>query len=229
MRGPGGGLSTGPLGVALLDTAGINVDPLAQAAPTRIDLHLFEPGVDVHEVRLDGKVLREGKSQFFTESRFVDAADPDRLVGLGGTHWSVGTPNPGFHYVDPGPGVPESPDLPPLHEAFGARRRPDGRLSIDDLPRELGRGGLHQGPFQVVPEAAATFAACEAAGTDDLWIEHQGTTILARGVGVPLVTSAEVLRVTPGAVHVRVELRAEGAENRLLSVTVCRFRLGVAG
>lgn len=222
LRGPVGLLAS-PLGVAVLDTAGINVDQIAVVSPTRIDLHLFEPAADVTRVHVEGRVVREGRTQFFTESRLVDADDPTRVIGLGGTHWAVAGPNPGFRYVDNRPGVADSPELPPLYEAFGARLRDDGNLEIPELSAQLGRHGLHQGPFQVVPEAAAMIAATEALGSDRFWIEHQGTSILQRGVGTPLVTNAEVLRLTDRDLHVRVELRAHGADNRLCSITVCRF------
>ena len=225
LRGPAG-LLAAPLGIAMLDTAGINVDPLGIVSPTRIDIEVLEPGTDVARVHVAGRVVREGRSQFFTEARITDDADRARLVAVGGTHWAVAGPNPGFAYVDNRPGVAASPDLPPLFEAYGARRRDDGSLEIPELLPELGAAGLHQGPFQVVPEAAATIAASAAAGTDRLWIQHQGTSILQRGVGAPFVTSAEVLRITPDTVHVRVELRAEGADDRVCSVTVCRFAIG---
>jgi acyl-coenzyme A thioesterase PaaI-like protein len=222
LRGPVG-LLAAPLGVALLDTAGINVDPIAVVSPTRIDVEVFERATDVEQVHLFGHVVREGRSQLFTESRITDAADRDRVIAHGGTHWSVSGPNPGFRYVDNRPGVVDDPGLPPLYEPFGARRRDDGSLEIPELTPELGGNGLHQGPFQVVPECAAMIAAEQAAGTDRFWIQHQGTSIVQRGVGAPLVTHAEVLRRTDDAIHVRVELRAEGADDRLCSVTVCRF------
>jgi acyl-coenzyme A thioesterase PaaI-like protein len=219
------GLLAAPIGIALLDTAGIIVDPLAVAAPTRIDLHLFEPGTDVKAVHLSGRILREARSQIFTESQITDAANPDRVIGLGSTHWALSGPNPAFSYVDNRPGVPDEPTLPPLYEAFGAQLREDGNLEINQLTPELGRSGLHQGPFQVVPEAAAVIAAKRALGTDRFWIEHQGTSIIARGIGAPLVTSAQVLSAGETSVNVRVELRAKGADDRMCSVTVCRFRM----
>jgi acyl-coenzyme A thioesterase PaaI-like protein len=229
MRGRAG-LLAAPLGVALLDTAGINVDPLGgYPAPTRIDLQLFEPALDVAQVHLEGRVLREGRTQLFTESRLTDANDRARVLGIGSTHWAAHQPVSDFQYVDNRPGVEDSPGLPPLFEAFGARRRPDGNLEIPELVSEIGSdlsgSGLHQGPFQVVPEAAAMIAAQDALGTDCFWIEHQGTSLVSRGIRAPLVTSAEVLRVTEDQVTVRVELRSEGADDRLCSVTVCRFRL----
>ncbi len=224
MRGPVG-LLAAPLGIALLDTAGINVDPLAVVSPTRIDIHVLERAPDVEEVHLDGCVLREGRSQFFTEARLTDATDRSRLIALGSTHWSVSGPNPGFSYVDSRPGVADSADLPPLYEAYGAHLRPDGNLQIPELTPEIGRNSLHQGPFQVVSEAAAMLAARRAVGADRFWIEHQGTSIVARGTGAPFVTRSEILRIAEGSLTVRVELRAEGAGDRLCSVTVCRFRL----
>jgi acyl-coenzyme A thioesterase PaaI-like protein len=223
LRGPVG-LLAAPLGIALLDTAGINVDPLAHAAPTRIDMEILEPAIGVGRVHLQGRVLREGKSQFFTESRITDDDDRSRLIAVGGTHWSVGGPNPGFNYVDNRPGAPDSDELPPLYEPFGARVRDDGELEIPDLRPELGGGGLHQGPFQVVPEQAAMLAL-ERAGHRRFWIEHQGTSIVARGIGAPLVTHSEVLRVVGSTALVRVELRAAGEDDRLCSATLCRFRL----
>jgi len=44
LRVPGGPLLA-PLGIAMLDTAGINVDAITRVAPTRIDLTVF-PGAD---------------------------------------------------------------------------------------------------------------------------------------------------------------------------------------
>ena len=81
--------------------------------------------------------------------------ESDRLVAIGATHWAVAGPNPGFSYVDNRPGVADTGNLPPLYEMFGARLRDDGNLEIPELTPELGRNGLHQGPFQVVPETAA--------------------------------------------------------------------------
>jgi acyl-coenzyme A thioesterase PaaI-like protein len=224
MRGPVG-LLAAPLGVALLDTAGINVDPLAVVSPTRIDMEIFEPAADVTEIHLEGRILREGRSQFFTESLLTDNAKRDRVIALGGTHWAVSGPNPGFRYVDNRPGVVDSAELPSLYEPFGARVRDDGNFEIAELTPELGRNSLHQGPFQVVPEAAAMAAARAELGHDRFWIEHQGTSIVARGSGAPLVTSSEVVRRTDESLTIRVELRAEGNNNALCSVTVCRFRL----
>ena len=70
-----GGLLAAPLGIALLDTAGINVDALGRCAPTQIDVTVFEPAHDVDEVRIFGQIVREGRSQMFTQGRFEDRRD----------------------------------------------------------------------------------------------------------------------------------------------------------
>jgi hypothetical protein len=176
-------------------------------------------------VYFQGRVLREGRSQLFSESLLFDDADRSRMIGIGSTHWAARAARPDYRYFDPRPGVEDSPDLPSLYEVFGARCRDDGSLEIPEVGPLLGGDSLHQGPFQVVPEAAAMIAAEAAVGTDRFWIEHQGSTLVARGTGAPLVTHAAVLRTTDDQVTVRVELRAEGTDGRLCSVTVCRFRL----
>ena len=224
LRGPVG-LLAAPLGIALLDTAGINVDYLGFVMPTRIDLHVFEPALDVRRVHIIGRVVRQARSQFFTEGRLVDFHDRSRVIGIGSTHWAVGGPNPGYEYIRSGTAPEERVDLPPLYEVYGARRRNSDQLEILALTPELGGPRLHQGPVQVVSEAAAMFAATEAVGSNRFWIEHQGTSIVARGTAAPFVTSSEVLRVAEGSVHVRVELRNEGGDNRLCAVTDCQFHL----
>ena len=223
LRGPVG-LLAAPLGIALLAVAGVNVDPLSVVSPTRIDLDLFEPAADVSEVHFEGRLVRDGRSQHFTESRITDVSDPGRVIGFGGTHWAVSRPCPEYTYVDPGPGVPDSADLPPLYEPYGAHLRGDGQLEVAEITPELGRNGLHQGPFQVVTEAAARRAAEEALETDQFWIEHFGMSIVARGHGVPLVAHPEVLHLTAGSVAVRVEMRAEGDGGKVCSTAICRFQ-----
>lgn len=223
MRAPAG-LLAAPLGIALLDTAGINVDALAVVAPTRIDLDILEPADDVEEVRIIGRVLREGRTQMFTEGRIEDAARPGRLVAYGATSWAVvGQVPPGYRYQDPGPGVAEEEVMPPLAEAYGATRLEPGHYRIPGLSARLGRASLHQGPIQVVLEAAAGEAAGAAAGGDRLALERMGTTIAAAGRTGPFTATAEVLGVTAGSVMVRAELRDEGA-GRVVAAAVGRWR-----
>jgi acyl-coenzyme A thioesterase PaaI-like protein len=200
-----------PLGIALLDTAGINVDALAQVAPTRIDVCLVEPAADVAEVCVRGRVVRAARTQMFTEARFEDARD-GRLIGWGSTSWAVVAPVPeGFRYVDPGPGVADASDLPPLAAVFGAARLPAGGYRIDGLSERVGTSSLHQGPIQVILEAAARDAATAGGGGVALRARQTGISIVRAGRTGPFFATATVLAQTPMLVACRAELVDEGA------------------
>jgi len=204
------GLLLAPLGIAMLDTAGINVDALARVAPTRIDLTLLEQASDVGEIVINGRVLRAGRSQMFTEAQFLDSADPRRVIGFGSTSWAVMTPvPPGYRYVDPGPGVDDSPTLPALHTAFGAATRPDGSVTLPGLSSHVGTETLHQGPIQVLLEAAATEAARPAIGDVPMRVSHSGVSIVRPGRKGPFVARGTVVRSTGQLVACRAELHDE--------------------
>jgi hypothetical protein len=222
-----GGLLVAPLGIALLDTAGINVDAIGQCAPTRIDVSVFGPAHDVEAVRIFGEILREGRSQMFTQGRLEDAARPGRVIGFGATSWAVMAPTPpGFVYVDPGPGVPDAPDLPPFVEAFGAVRRELGGYELAGLSPRVGADSLHQGPIQAMLEAAALDVARQAAGTDAIYAEHTGTTIVQRGRTGPFVATARLLGdpAVDGVLATLAELRDDGEDGRLVASGFAHYR-----
>ena len=220
-----GGLLAAPLGIALLDTAGINVDAIGRCAPTQIDVTVFDSAHDVAEVRIFGAIVREGRSQMFTQGRFEDAARPGRVIGFGTTSWAVMAPTPpGFVYVDPGPGIPEAPGLPPFVEAFGVIRLAAGGYELAGLSPQVGGDSLHQGPIQAMLEAAALDAACEAAGTDAIYAEHMGTTIVQRGKTGPFVATASVLAARNQTVACRAELRDQGEGGRVFATGFSLYR-----
>jgi acyl-coenzyme A thioesterase PaaI-like protein len=209
MRGTGG-LLVAPLGIALLDTAGINVDAIATVAPTRIDLDILEAAFDVEEVRIAGQIVREGRSQMFTDARIEDARQPGRVIAYGATSWAVVAPvPPGYRYVSPGPGAPESDRMPPLATVFGGESVPAGGFSLAGLSPRIGARMLHQGPIQVLLEAAAGEVARAEAGSDRIRIEHSGVTIVQRGTVGPFVTSAGVVSSSAGVIAVAASLRDE--------------------
>jgi acyl-coenzyme A thioesterase PaaI-like protein len=220
-----GGLLAAPLGIALLDTAGINVDPIGRCAPTQIDVTVFEAAHDVDAIRIHGRVVREGRTQMFTEGRIEDAAQPGRVIGFGTTSWAVQAPTPpGFVYVDPGPGAPDSPDLPPFVTAFGVRPVDGGGYELAGLSPQVGADGLHQGPIQAMLEAAALDVARDAAGTDVIRAEHTAATIVQRGKVGPFVATATTISDRAGVVACRAELRDHGAESRLVAIGFSLYR-----
>ena len=218
------GLGAAPLAIALLDTAGINVDALAQVAPTRIDLDVFEAAADVEEVRILGQVLREGRTQMFTEGRIEDAARPGRIVAYGMTSWAVSGPAPDpFRYDQPGPGFPDGADLPPITEVFEVWPHPDGGFEIPGVSRRIGTTNLHQGPIQVAMESAAAEVVEGSAGPGPWRIERSGVTIAAAGKTGPFLATAEVLTGTGDAVAARAQLVDSGAD-RLVATALFRWR-----
>ena len=75
-------------------------------------------------------------------------------------------------YTDPGPGVPDTPDLPPLSDAYDAHPSAGGGFVIDGLSTRVGVDTLHHGPILVALEAAALEVATAQAETDALRVEH---------------------------------------------------------
>src|SRR5579859_508375 len=212
------GLRAAPLLILVADVVGILDDAIAVPAPTQFDLEVLDDGAGVDEVYCTGEVFHEGRTQLFSRARCVDAADHQRVLALCWDAGVVVAPAPeGYRYVDPGPGVPDSPSLPPLWQAFGARRRSDANLEIPELTGRLGStsGSLHHGPTQVVLEAAATEAAVAAAQTDALRLRHWHVTFTARGKQGPFVTSTDVLAMREDAIVVEAELRDEGERRRI--------------
>jgi len=77
-------------------------------------------------VLVASRVATEARSQIFTESSFSNASDRVTLVALGSANWSVICPTPqGFVYPEPGEGIDDTPDAPPLWQAYTGRRRAD--------------------------------------------------------------------------------------------------------
>lgn len=221
----GAGLRGAPLAIAALDTAGISVDGIYLLALTRIDVHLFDNGTDVEEVRVVGTVLREARTQVFTEATIEDHADTNRVIGFATADWAVLAPTPdGFVYTDPGPGVPDTPELPPLTAAYDAHPNADGGFAIAGLSPRVGTDTLHHGPILVTLEAAALEVAAEHAGTDALRIEHFATRLVKAGRAGPFVAHAEVTAMRDDTIACRAELRDEGADGQVVAVALLRAR-----
>lgn len=223
----GTGLRGAPLAIAALDTAGINIDRFHLLALTRIDVLLFDDGDGVEAVRVTGSVLREARTQVFTEATIEDHADANRVIGFATADWAVLAPTPeGFVYTDPGPGVPDTPDLPPLTDAYEAHADPEGGFVIDGLSPRIGTDTLHHGPILVSLEAAAIEVAAAHAGTDALRIDHFATRLVKGGRVGPFVARAELTATCDDTVACRAELRDEGADGQVLAVAVLRARAG---
>ena len=224
-----GGVLAAPLAIAMLDVAGVNVDPVNILALTQIDVDVLDPAIDVDEVLLVGHVTSEARSQIFTEVRMYDAARPERAIGFGTANWSVIVPTPdGFEYPEPGTGIAGLAEVPPLWQAYHGRRRDDGLFEVPHLSPEIGTDRLHHGPMLVISETAAVEAATEKLGTDVVAVEHVGMTIVRPGRIGPFVARPVFVAAHEDVVVCRVELRDDGNDDRLVAATLVRLRAGLS-
>jgi len=200
------GVLGAPVAIAVLDTAGINIDGVHILALTRVDVHLFEGAGAVDRIVVLGTVVRRARTMVFTEARLVDAADHGRTIGFGTADWVVIEPTPpGFAYVDPGPGVPDEPPMPPLWGAYGAEPLAGGGFEIATLSAQIGAERMHHGPMLVVTEAAA-IEAIKDAGVIPTGVQTLSTRLVKAATRPPFRTRAEVLTATPSTVACRAEL-----------------------
>ncbi|MFI5054278.1 MAG: hypothetical protein ACHQDE_07945 [Acidimicrobiia bacterium] len=228
MRNPSGGLLAAPLGIALADVGGVVGDAIGVPAPVHTALHVLDPGRDVREIRVraEGDGYSGRRLSFGGTALVLDADHPDRVLAVTeGMGVQLAAAPAGYQYVDPGPGVPDSPELPPLHEAFGARRRGDG-FELPELTQRIGStsGSLHHGPIQIVLETAAFELATAAAGTDQLQIEDWSVMYMQAGKIGPFVTSGAVFTGDRDRILARVKLSDEGNVGRTVSSAVAVFR-----
>jgi len=219
------GLRGAPLAIAALDTAGINIDRFHHLALTRVDVHVVDDGAELEEVRVVGTVLREARTQVFTEARIEAQSDARRVVAFATADWAILAPTPeGFVYTDPGPGVPDTDDLPPLSDAFDAHPGAGGGFVIDGLSTRVGVDTLHHGPILVALEAAALEIAAAQAETDALHIEHFSTRFVKAGRAGPFVARAETIASRAGTVVCRAAMRDQGADGQVIAVALLRAR-----
>jgi acyl-coenzyme A thioesterase PaaI-like protein len=220
------GLLAAPIAIATLDTAGINIDRRYHLALTHVEIALLDAGAGVEAVRVLGSVVREARTQVFTEARIEDADDASRTVAVGTADWEIIAPTPeGFEYTDPGPGVEDSPELPPLTEAYDAQPRASGGFTIAGLSPRVGTDVLHHGPMLVTLEGTALQCATECEGIDALRVEHLGMRIVKAGRSGPFVTDAEVLTRLDDSIMCRATLRDEGGEGCLVAAAMVRARM----
>ncbi len=225
LRTGGGTLLAAPVAIAMLDTAGINIDGYYHAACTHIDVHLWDAARDVAELRTFGSVVREARTAVFTEARFEAADRPGRVLGMGTVGWSIiGPTPPGFTYTNPGTGVEDAPGPPPLSDAYDARPLDSGGYIIDGLSERVGTEVLHHGPMLVASEAAAIDAIVEASGTRHLVVQTLSVRLVRAGRQGPFVTTAEVISGRDGTFASRTEVRDRGADNSVVATGLLRGR-----
>jgi hypothetical protein len=228
LRGPAGILASA-LGIMSGDAAATIDDAIAIPAPVHSSLALLDDGDGVEEVHVRLEIAHEGRTQLVYRKVWEDAADPSRTLAVGTSVSVVVGPAPeGHEYVHPGPGMADSPSLPPLWAAFGARQVDPGTYELPELSMELGStsASLHHGPIQIVMEAAAIDAAVGAAGGDRIRLSHWDVTYMRRGKAGPFRTSCEVVAVRPDAISCAAGLHDAGVGGRMIAFANAVFRRG---
>jgi len=220
------GLLVAPLTIAMLDVAGINIDRINVLALTQFEVTVVDDAEDVAEVYLTGLVAKEGRTQVFTESLILDAADRSRVIGFGLASWAVIVPTAqGFVYPEPGAGIPDTPEAPPLWEAYTGRKRADGYFEIPSLSPKVGTQRLHHGPISVILEAAALEAATASKPGCTAAVRHVTTSILNPGRIGPFVARSSLIAQHGDDLVCRSELRDVGHEDRVVARSFHRVLL----
>lgn len=229
LRGPAGPLAA-PLIVMVLDSVATATLPLASAIPTRVDIEVFDPAAGVDAVRISGQVRRRGRSQIYYDARIFDAADPGRLVGYGSVNMAVTGPPVSRYIGHQGSGpLRTTADRRPLTEVFEGRRTGQGSYEIAPLTSRTGFGRLHAGVMTVMAESAATDAVAALAGARPVRTERLEAQLLTGGRVGPFSVAAEVLAFDGERATCRVEVVDLGADARLVSLAVGRFRVVETG
>jgi hypothetical protein len=227
MRNATGGIMAAPLCIASPESGGM-ADDLYVPNPVIASMQILDDARDVRTIAVLPETIKIGRSMGFSRSRVVDADDHSRLIALSeGMGVSLGgTPGSYEQVENPPIDVVDSPDLPPLHEVFGASRREPGVWQLGELVEELASpdAALHLGPQHVVLETAAAELAAQHAGTADLQIESWHVMFVARGKIGPFRASGEAFPGRDGRVASSVSLFDEGNGDRIVTSAAAVFR-----
>jgi hypothetical protein len=230
MRNPAGGLMAAPLSIGMAEGRG---DDVSVPAPVMGSIHIIDDGHDVQSVvslPADG-LSKSGRTlSFGAGGLIVDADNRDRVLAFTqGMAVNLATAPSGYEYVPPAAsGITDSPELPPLHEAFGARRNAEGLWQLPELSQQTAStsGTLHHGATQVVLEQVAFELASTQAGTDALQIEDWTVMYTSAGKVGPFAASGSVIgpHAHPQRFAARVQLVDLGMHSRLVAIGVGLFR-----
>jgi hypothetical protein len=153
----------------------------------------------------------------------VDADNRDRVIAfIHGQGAVIGTPPDGLQRMDVSGTdlvIEDSPDLPPLWQAFGAVKRDDGHWILPELSLELASpdAALHIGPQNVVLETAAIDLAADLVGTRKLQAQSWQVMFMARGKTGPFRVDGSAFASGAGTVGVRMLIHDEGNNDRMIT------------
>lgn len=228
MRNEAGGLMVAPL--AISSPEGCQTDMVAVPNPVIASVQIVDPGYDVGRIEIVGSgIVHQGRTMGYGRCTIVDADHPDRVLAFNeGQGAIIGVPPEGLDRMDVSGTelvIEDSPDLPPLWQAFGASRRDDGHWVLPALSAELASpdAALHIGPQHVVLETAATDLAAEAAGTRKVQVVSWHVMFMSRGKVGPFRVEGTAHAGRPGRVGVRMLLHDEGNADKAVTSAAAIF------
>jgi hypothetical protein len=215
MRNEAGGIMVAPLAIA--SPEGCQADLVAVPNPVIASVQIVDPGYDVKRVEIvDSGNVHQGRTMGYGRCKIVDADNPERVIAFNeGQGAIIGLPPEGLERMDVSGTelvIEDSPELPPLWQAFGASRRPDGRWVLPALSAELASpdAALHIGPQHVVLETAAIDLAAAAVGTRKVQVVSWHVMFMSRGKVGPFRVEGTAHVGTAGRAGVRMLLHDEG-------------------
>jgi len=227
MRNSTGGIMAAPIAIGIAETGGFT-DFNALPAPIVAGFSILDDARDVKEIWAKQEVVHLGRSMGFSRSVVFAANAPSRVIAVTrSVAIKVGEapPSNGSETFPLYEEIPDSPHLPPLHQAFGAYRRDDGIWELPPLNFESSStsGSLHLGPIHIVFEIAAMDVAAAHAGTDRLQVEDWEVMFAGRGVAGPFWVRTEGVGGRD-RVAVRLTLIDEGKNQRVVAACNAVFR-----
>ena len=230
MRNEAGGIMVAPLAIA--SPEGCQTDMVAVPNPVIASVQIVDPGYDVKRVEIvDSGNVHQGRMMGYGRCKIVDADNPDRVIAFNeGQGAIIGVPPEGLGKMDVSGTelvIEDSPDLPPMWQAFGASRRTDGHWQLPALSAELASpdAALHIGPQHVVLETAAIDLAADAVGTRKLQVVSWHVMFMSRGKVGPFRVDGTAHVGGSGKVGVRMLLHDEGNGDKAVTSAAAIFEI----
>lgn len=230
MRNEAGGIMVAPL--AISSPEGCQTDMEAVPNPVIASVQIVDPGYDVKRIEIvDSGVVHQGRMMGYGRCKIVDADNPDRVIAFNeGQGATIGIPPEGLGKMDVAGTeivIEDSPDLPPLWEAFGASQRADGHWVLPELSLELASpdAALHIGPQHVVLETAAIDLAADLAGTRKIQVVSWHVMFMSRGKVGPFRVDGTAHSGGAGKVGVRMMLHDEGNADKPVTSAAAIFEV----
>ncbi len=226
MRNAHGGIMAAPLAIGCPEPSW-NDDEVVPA-PVVASTQVLDDARGVERIEVIREVINFGRQMGFTRSRVVDAADQNRVIAISaGMGVSLGNVPDGYEAVDNPPiPVEDSPDMPRLHEVFGAVKGPDGWYRLPELSKEFSapHAALHIGPIHIVFDITAHELAAKQAGTDRIQVENWFVMFVKPGLVGPFRCEGEAITGRSGRINVNLTLFDEGRQDRTITTGSAVFR-----